>query len=251
MNMNMNKTLMISSILVIASLALTGCSASKAESYDPTIDTKPSDGFVFTAIKNVKNVPLLKQGPEEANGWSVINKISTPTFNTVDYKNENNCTFSVASQISAGMNSGSGDFYASKARAYSISSLEEGGLINESMLSVKDTKGKSEFISGEYSPKTVFDANSPKGIKELDGNYTTFIAVRVIDTEVKVKVDPNAAGGENRKHGAPTEAPVVNDLKSFPEVIIKYTCNADKYKAEDAIKMISETTIDFYSEAQK
>jgi hypothetical protein len=249
--MKMKKILIASSTLIVASLLLSGCTTPPDEDYsNPTINTKPTDGFVFKSMDAVTEIPLIVEMPEETNGWASETVVTSPAFNTIIYKNDNECTFSVASQAFPRASTGSGDFYASKERAYSIVFSDKGGdtLTNESMVQVEHSKGTTEFISGEYEPTEIFDADAPKGIKVLDGKYTTFIAVRSVGTEIKYEFDPNVSG-EQDKEGSPelnSDTVITADFPSFPEVVIKYTCKSENYKTDDALKMIAQTKINFY-----
>ena len=168
--MKMKKILIASSTLIVASLLLSGCTTPPDEDYsNPTINVKPTDGFVFKSMEAVTEVPLIVEVPAEIDGWVSKTVVTSPAFNTTVYQNDNECTFSVASQAFPRASSGSGDFYASKERAYSIALSDKGDtLVNESMVQVEHSKGTTEFISGEYAPTEVFDADAPKGTKVLD-----------------------------------------------------------------------------------
>lgn len=227
-----NKFIAISMVLA-ASTVLAGCSSLQVNKGDnPTTGVEATDGFIFSDLTNVTTLPTFAQLPKEINGWKQVD-LTEGEYNSASYEKDNGCTFVASIGSTYSMEGGQGDYFSSKKLFYSLPESEGGTPAEESMVTVKSNEDDINFVSGTYKPTSYFDGDRAMednfGVIPLDGDYTTFFAVRTIDSL------SDAATTVEVEEGA------ITDLSG--NMMIKYTCETANYQEKDALNMIAQLSI--------
>jgi hypothetical protein len=228
------KFLAVTSLLAVG-LTLSGCAGFNINKGDnPDTGIKSTDGFVFTDLTDITTMPQFGDLPKEINGWKQ-GEVLSGEFSSVDYENENGCTFIATIGSAYSVNESQGDYFSTKSSFYNIPQHNGGGTpVDESILEVKSDRGNIDFVSGTYNPTTYFDADKAMeesfGIVPLEGDYTTFFAIRMIDSIPNELTDVESSEGTSSNLSA--------------SMLIDYTCETAEYDEKDALNMIAQLSIE-------
>jgi hypothetical protein len=208
---------------------------------------RPTDSYVFKDLTDINGLPKFASTPSESKGWKKQPAgISDPTFVNVSYTSENSCTFDATSQLLADTNKDTKDYNLSKAQAELAAKSEEGTATDPYVISLESTQGPAELYSAIYYPKIVFvhgTGTTPTkvgGSKKVDGAYTTFEAVRLIQKPLQYEA---ATTLSTVKNAAPI-APMI------PAITLKYSCKTADFNVNDAVAFVQQLKIDFTSTAK-
>ncbi len=252
--MTTKKIILFASILVAAVAVTIGVlvllklpkpTTTQSEVVIPARGYKPTDATIFRKIDGVTSLTSIETYPK-TDGWVVKTTEADAKLGKVTTENAN-CSLKVTSFATQYIDTKQQDYGLSKAYTVTVASGEEGMLSDDYIITVPSTQGDADFYSAIYKPKVEFTGptattptvNTKATMKTLDGDYTTFVAVRLIATPI----------------GATTEVPsqkegAVGVTKMIPAVVIKYRCLTSDFNVDAAIRIVKQLTLNFTSTTQ-
>ena len=208
---------------------------------------KVTDDYVFQKVANVSGLPLFAELPAERSGWKKTTSSSESTYAHAQFTRDNTCTVDITSQLLPNTEKDKKDFQLSQSLVETTARAVDGTASDPYVIAVGSKQGDVDLYSALYNPRlklvhsTGTTPTNQGGSEKLVGDFTTYIAARVIGSDIAI--------GQSDTESSVTGG-IVSLGAMLPAVIYSYTCSTAQFDVNDALALLGDVTFDFSNTTQ-